>query len=88
LARENKPKVAKKKKKKKNNKWLYNGVMHANSLAQTSRTSREGSDKDALDRTDLASSNPSEMFSSITSSLAISDAISFAPASFSYATRE
>lgn len=60
--------------------------MHANSLAQTSRTCGEGSDKDALDRTDLASSNPSDMLSSITSSLAMSDAISFAPASFSYTT--
>lgn len=54
--------------------------MHASNLRQSCCNSREGSDEDMVESTDLASNSPTDMFSKITSSLAISDAMSFAPA--------
>lgn len=54
--------------------------MHASNLLHSCRNSGEGSEEDTVDSTDLASNNPTAMFSKITSSLAIREAISFAPA--------
>jgi len=54
--------------------------MHDSNLRHSCCNSREGSDEDMLESTDLASNSPTDMFSKITSSLAISDAMSFAPA--------
>jgi hypothetical protein len=54
--------------------------MHTSNLLHSCRNSSEVSDEDTVDSTDLASNSPTDMFSKITSSLAIRDAISFAPA--------
>lgn len=54
--------------------------MHASNLQHSCCNSGEGSDEDMVESTDLACNSPTDMFSKIISSLAISDAISFAPA--------
>lgn len=53
---------------------------HASNLPHSCRNSSEGSDEDTVESTDLASNSPPDMFSKMTSSLDIRDAISFAPA--------
>ncbi|RZC20585.1 hypothetical protein D0Y65_007108 [Glycine soja] len=53
--------------------------MHASNLRHSCCNSGEGSDEDMVESKDLACNSPTDMFSKIISSLAMSDAISFAP---------
>lgn len=58
-------------------------VRQSRSFLQASRTSGEGSVPSCVESTDLASSSPADILSTIGSSLAMRDANSFALASLS-----